>query len=79
MVRWRRADLARLIAVRFGVVLAERSVGAPGFPAAVRAAPASRPRRGGAGVFRRDFAALVTAALPPEAVGKPVEVWWQMP
>lgn len=28
VVRWRRADLARLIAERFGVVLAERSVGA---------------------------------------------------
>jgi transposase len=26
--RWRRADLARAIAARFGVVLAERSVGA---------------------------------------------------
>jgi transposase len=28
VVRWRRADLARLIAERLGVVLAERSVGA---------------------------------------------------
>lgn len=28
VVRWRRADLARVIAARFGVVLAERSVGA---------------------------------------------------
>lgn len=28
VVRWRRADLARAIARRFGVVLAERSVGA---------------------------------------------------
>ncbi len=27
VVRWRRADLARLIAGRFGVLLAERSVG----------------------------------------------------
>jgi transposase len=27
VVRWRRADLARVIAERFGVVLAERSVG----------------------------------------------------
>jgi len=27
VVRWRRADLARVIAARFGVVLAERSVG----------------------------------------------------
>jgi transposase len=27
VVRWRRADLARAIAARFGVVLAERSVG----------------------------------------------------
>ncbi len=28
VLRWRRADLARAIAARFGVVLAERSVGA---------------------------------------------------
>jgi transposase len=28
VVRWRRADLARTIAARFGVMLAERSVGA---------------------------------------------------
>jgi transposase len=28
VVRWRRADLSRAIAARFGVVLAERSVGA---------------------------------------------------
>lgn len=28
VVRWRRADLARVIEARFGVVLAERSVGA---------------------------------------------------
>jgi transposase len=27
--------------------------------------------------LQRDFAALVTAALPAEARGKPVEVWWQ--
>jgi hypothetical protein len=29
VVRWRRADLARVIAERFGVVLAERSVSEP--------------------------------------------------
>lgn len=28
VVHWRRADLGRLVAARFGVVLAERSVGA---------------------------------------------------
>ena len=45
-------------------------------PLGTEAAP-SRPRRPGAGVFQRDFAALIKAALPRHAHGKPVELWWQ--
>src|SRR5215213_2444945 len=46
-------------------------------PPSVRTPAAPRPRRRGAGVFQADFAALVTGALPPEAAGKPLEIWWR--
>ena len=80
VVRWHRADLGRVIAERFGVVLAERTVGTVlrrlGFRRLM-----TRPRHPGlrrsASVFQRDFPALVNTALPPQARGKPVEVWWQ--
>ncbi|WP_376100251.1 IS630 family transposase [Roseomonas sp. CCTCC AB2023176] len=36
-----------------------------------------RVRKQLASVFQGDFPALVTAVLPPEAVGKPIEVWRQ--
>ena len=42
-------------------------VGAPAAPA--------KPARG-AGAFQREFASLMTAAVPAEAAGKPVEVWF---
>ncbi|HEX8450507.1 MAG TPA: IS630 family transposase [Longimicrobium sp.] len=81
VVRWRRADLARRIAQRFGITLAERTVGTVlrrlGFRRLV-----TRPRHPGHDAaaqasFQRDFPALVEAVLPPEACGKPVELWWQ--
>lgn len=82
VVRWRRADLARAIEAKFGVVLAERRqhqhrAAAAGLPALGAPPPAPRPRRGGAGVFRADFAPLVDAALPEHARGKPPDLWWQ--
>ena len=33
--------------------------------------------RRAAGIFQSDFAALVDAALPGHARGKPLELWWQ--
>ena len=35
------------------------------------------PNASGPGVFQSDFAALVDAALPEHARGKPLELWWQ--
>jgi hypothetical protein len=81
VVRWRRVDLAALIAARFGVVLAERTVGTllrrlgfvrlsvrprhPAHDAEAQAAP------------KKNFADLVAAAIPERARGNPIELWWQ--
>ena len=80
VVRWRRGSRARHPGPVRGELgraqhehrAAQARLAAPGGPAA-----APRPRRGGAGVFRRDFAPLIDAVLPEHARGKPVEVWWQ--
>src|SRR3954471_1259152 len=45
-------------------------------PTAFGAPAASQERSRGTGVFQAEFPALVTAALPPEAAGKPVEIWF---
>src|SRR3954454_20483967 len=45
-------------------------------PAAVGAAAAPAKQARGTSGFQRDFADLMPAALPPEAAGKPVEIWF---
>ena len=45
-------------------------------PARVGASAAPAEQTRGTGGFQRSFADLVTAALPPEAAGKPVEIWF---
>ena len=75
VVRWRRIDLKHLIKERFGVVMHERTVGKQlaelGFRRlSVRPAhPQSDPAAQAA--FKKKLRALVAAALPPEARGKP--------
>ena len=77
--RWRRADLARAIEAKFGVVLAERTISTVlrrlNFRRLVTRPPPSRARRRGTSVFQANFAALVDAALPEHARGKPLELW----
>src|ERR1700722_16199790 len=41
-----------------------------------RCVRSTREQTRGTGGFQRSFADLVTAALPPEAAGKPVEIWF---
>ncbi len=80
VVRWRRVDLQKVIAERFGVSLHERSVGRllrklrfrrlsprPAHPKADDAAKRA---------FKDEFAAQVAEALPATAKGKPIEVWF---
>src|SRR3954471_13327529 len=45
-------------------------------PTAVGAAAASAKQARGTSGFQSSFADLMTAALPPEAAGKPVEIWF---
>src|SRR5437764_4721664 len=45
-------------------------------PTAIGASAAPAKRARGASGFQGGFADLMTAALPPEALGKPVEVWF---
>ena len=72
VVRWRRIDLKHLIKERFGVVMHERTVGKQlaelGFRRlSVRPAHPQDPAAQAA--FKKNFAQLVAAALPPEARG----------
>jgi hypothetical protein len=80
VVRWRRIDLSRVIETRFGVHLAERSVGALLRRLGFRRLSA-RPRHPGhdaaAQEAHKNFADLVAAAIPEHARGKPIELWWQ--
>jgi len=75
VVRWRQADLRRVIEERFGVTMHERTVGkqlkALGFVRlSVRPQhPKSDPD---------NFADKVESVLPEAARDKPVEVWFQM-
>ena len=81
VVRWRRIDLKHLIKERFGVVMHERTVGKQlaelGFRRlSVRPAhPQSDPAAQAA--FKKKLRAAGSAALPPEARGKPLEIWFQ--
>ena len=45
-------------------------------PAPLGAAATSAKQARGTSGFQREFPTLVTAALPPEAAGKPVEIWF---
>ena len=80
VVRWRRADLATVIAQRFDVTLAERTAGTllrrlgivrlsvrPRHPAHDAAAQS----------VRKNFAELVAAAIPERARRQPIELLWQ--
>ena len=80
VVRWRRVDLQHRIQQGFGVSLHERTVGKLLHKLSFRRLsvrpqhPKSDPEAQAA--FPAEFPALVTAALPPEAAGKPVEIWF---
>src|SRR5690349_10468969 len=80
VVRWRRVDLQKVIAERFGVSLHERSVGRllrklrfrrlsprPAHPNADETAQED---------FKREFSARIAAALPAAAKGRAIEVWF---
>ena len=81
VVRWRRADLRDRVLREFGVTVHERTVGKwlgqHGYcrlsvrPQHPKSDPAAQQ------AFKDDFADLVRATIPPEAAGKPVEIWWQ--
>ena len=80
VVRWRRVDLQHRIEQSFGVSLHERTVGKLLHKLSFRRLsvrpqhPKSDPEAQAS--FQAEFSALVTAALPPEAAGKPVEIWF---
>ena len=81
VVRWRRKDLAARIERRFGIVLAERSVGALLKRLAFRHVSV-RPQHPQQDIqaleaHKKNFAALVAGAVPEVARDRPVEVWWQ--
>ncbi|MGH6820138.1 MAG: IS630 family transposase [Methylocella sp.] len=81
VVRWRCIDLKHVAKTRFGVDLSERSMARilrqrrftrlsvrPQHPQADAAAQET---------FKKNFAETVMKALPPEAKGKPLEIWFQ--
>ncbi|TNC50038.1 IS630 family transposase [Rubellimicrobium rubrum] len=80
VVRWRRVDLRRVIAARWGVTFHERTVGKLlhrlGFARLsvrskhARSDPAAQAELG------ENFSQHVQAALPEQAQGKPIEVWF---
>src|ERR1700755_2644862 len=80
VVRWRRVDLQHRIEQSFGVSLHERTGGKLLHMLLFRRLtvrpqhPKSDPDAQMA--FQAEFSALVTAALPPEAAGRPVEIWF---
>jgi putative transposase len=79
-VRWRCVDLQHRIKQNFGVSFHERTVGKLLNTLSFRRLtvrpqhPKSDPEAQAA--FQAEFPALVAAALPPEAAGKPVEIWF---
>jgi transposase len=81
VVRWRRIDLVERIKAKFSVTLDVRSVGRllralnfrrisvrPQHPQSDEAAQRA---------FQTDFPELAAAAIPEQARGRPVEIWWQ--
>jgi transposase len=81
VVRWRRIDLVERIKTKFNVTLNVRTVGRllraldfrrlsvrPQHPESDDAAQEA---------FQKDFPELAAAAIPEQARGKPVEIWWQ--
>ena len=76
-MRWRRQDLQRRLAERFGVELHERTVGKYLAMSAIggsRCARGSEGRSGGAGRFQKDFRKAVAAAVPQTARAKPLGI-----
>ena len=74
------SDLQRRIAQEFAVQLHERTVGKLLRKLSFRRLsvhpPAPTEQARGTGGFQRSFADLMTAALPAEAAGRPVEIWF---
>ena len=81
VVRWRRVDLRDRILREFGIGMHERTVGKllekhdycrltvrPQHP---KSDPVAQQ------AFKADFTDLVRTTIPPEAAGKPIEIWWQ--
>lgn len=81
VVRWQRVDLQAQIERRFGIEMHERTVGKvlaklgfrrlsvhPHHPEVDPAAQAA---------FKKTFADLVDAVIPPAARDKPIEIWFQ--
>ena len=80
VVRWRCVDLQLRISRSLPVQLHERTAGKLLrrllVPAAVGASAAPAEQARGTSGFQHSFADLVTAALPPQAAGRPVEIWF---
>ena len=80
VVRWWCIDLKHRIQQNFGISFHERTVGKLLNTLSFRRLtvrpqhPQSDPQAQAA--FQAEFSTLVTAALPPEAAGKPVEIWF---
>ncbi len=80
VVRWRLSDLREKIAQTFAVHLHERSVGKLMRRLGFRRLSV-RPRHpqadAAAQEAHKNFATLVADAIPEQARGKPIELWWQ--
>ena len=81
VVRWRRIDLCRVVERRFEVRLAERTMGAAlrrlGF-AKLSARPRHPQGKAQAQKPYKKTSPTSRAALPDDAKGKPLELWFQM-
>jgi transposase len=82
VVRWRLADLCALVERRFGVRYQERGMGQarPGAWLQPDLGPAAAPkiRSAGAGRVQKKLPELITAAVSEKALGKRIEIWFQM-
>lgn len=83
VVRWRRVDLKRVVEARFGVIIAERTIGdllqARGFRHL-----SVRPRHPSCDKavqedFNKTFAEQVAKVIPDAARAKPIEIWFRVP
>jgi transposase len=80
-VRWRCADLRERVAARFEVTLHECRIGKLlhklNFSRISVRPPHPKTDLAAQQTFKKNFADMATAAIPPERAGGPIEVWFQ--